>query len=186
MLLGDARTQITSALVVVSCLFLVFAAVARLMHRRRRPRRHDLGRNEHFVRLVDCGSVKEASRLAAQLRDQGIVALANAKQRPPRYNRRNIKISGGYQAFVAVVSPDVDRAREHLRSLHCPSAGAGRRDASEAEILELLSDEAAEPVEPSTDTFMDRASSWLDRGVRVTMWLIGIAIAAQLIYLTIS
>jgi hypothetical protein len=101
---------------------------------------------DHMVTLTYTSSAREAKQLAARLREQGIVALANAepsRARRDRYGRLHETV---YHPLVAVVSPDLERARAILAAEH-PPEGEATLEEIEADLLRPDEDDFADAPE---------------------------------------
>ena len=155
-------SELPRELLIAGILLVVLVVIARICLPRRRPdpaaANAQSERARHFVRLVDTPDAAEAERLAGWLRDRGIVALANAEPLHERTAALGTTQGGGYQAFVAVVSVDVERAQDLL-----DGEDRAEGDASVAEIERELAEDAPlderEVDDDGEDDYSSRSNS---------------------------
>ncbi len=169
-----SRADPAAAIGAITFVMAAFTVVAWLCRSRPKPAVERPTQVErHLVELTATGTAAEAERLAARLRERGIVALANAAPAatpPPG--------GGGFRSCVEVIATDLERARAMLEAEQTPEGDAPRH-----EVESLLDGEHG--VDATVGHTTAEPGAWfghrLVRGEAATLWAVRLGLFAVVV-----
>src|SRR5687767_9849019 len=118
-----------------------------------------------LTELVTVSSAAEAERLAEQLRQRGILAIANVAPWPKADEPAHVLRGDTLRAFVVVARRDLERAQAELYAMHTPEGDATHEEI-EAALAGTAGDELGTPSNGTLSRLQrvgDTLSPWLGR-----------------------